>query len=73
MGCSHSTFLPLSQGQQPSQAVFGWSQIMSLVSALYGNVPLTLQVFPQSCEKLSDIIKHSDISGTSELPIIYTL
>ena len=45
MGCSHSIFLPLSQGHQQSQAVLGWSQIVSLVSALYSNVPLTLQVF----------------------------
>ena len=59
-----------------SQAVLGWSQIISLhgLSSKYGNMCLTLQclqVFSQSCEKLTDAIKHSDVSGTSELLIIH--
>jgi len=42
---SQSIFLPLSQGHQQSQAVFGWSQIISLhgLSSKYGNMRLTLQ------------------------------
>jgi len=35
------------------------------LSSKYGNVPLILQVFSQSCEKFTDAIKHS------ELPIIH--
>jgi len=40
-----------------------------------GDMPSTLQClykyFSQSCEKLTDAIKHSDVSGTSELFIIH--
>jgi len=41
------------------------------LSSKYGDMSLTLQRFSQSCEKLTDAIKHSDISGTSELLIIH--
>jgi len=38
------------------QAVFGWSQIMSRpgLSSKCGDLPVILQIFSQSCEKLSD-------------------
>jgi len=42
------------------------------LSSKYRDMPLTLQcvqVFLRSCKKLTDAIKHSDISGTSELLI----
>jgi len=59
---SHSISSTLSQGHQQSQAVFGWSQIVSLISA-----PSKV-ICP---EKLT--IKHSDnYNGTSELSL-YTL
>jgi len=37
------------------------------LSSRYGNVPSTLPVISQSYEKLTDTIKNSDISDTSEL------
>ena len=44
-------FLPLSQGHQQSQAVLGWSQIVSLhgLSSKYGNMHVTLQCWCSHC------------------------
>ena len=49
----HLLFLPLSQG--PATGSF-WTVTDHEpgLSSKYGDVPLTLQVFSQSCEKLSD-------------------
>ena len=65
--------LPLSKGHQQSQTVFRWSHADCKpdLSSKYGDVSLTLQGFSQSCEKLTDAIKHSGISDTSELLIIH--
>jgi len=44
------------------------------LSSKYDDMPLTLhyiQAFSQSCEKLTDANKHSDISGTSDFLIIH--
>ena len=41
------------------------------LNSKYSNATLTLQAFSQSCEKLTDAIKHGDISGTCELQIIH--
>ena len=71
--CSHSLLLPVtSNHRQFLDCHRSWACMVSALSmAICPQHYNVYKYFSQSCEKLTDAIKHSDVSGTSELFIIH--